>query len=218
MLSPAPDVFPLPDKARQVLEAACQIFLEHGYSAATTDMIQQAAGVSKSTVYAYYENKAVLFQAVIEEECARFTERVVAATSDAPDLAGLLLQLGQAYLSLVLSPRGLALYRVVVADAIRFPELGHCFYQAGPRAIQKVLAAHLGTPLAQEALDLEPIGAERAAGLFFSMLRGEAQLECLTHPALEESPSRAQINQWVELAVGTFLRAFGRSTARRTAP
>ncbi|KOQ92535.1 TetR/AcrR family transcriptional regulator, partial [Pluralibacter gergoviae] len=58
-------------KAQKVLAGAKSIFLARGYSAATTDMIQQAAGVSKSTVYAYYPNKEALFTAVVEQQCGR---------------------------------------------------------------------------------------------------------------------------------------------------
>src|SRR3546814_1130877 len=39
-------------------------------------MIQREAGVSKSTVYAHYANKEALFTAVIEAECASFTNTV----------------------------------------------------------------------------------------------------------------------------------------------
>jgi hypothetical protein len=39
------------------------------------------------------------------------------------------------------------------------------------------------------------------------MLRGEGQMESLTHP--QARPSAAQLDQWVALAVTTFLRAFG---------
>ena len=44
---------PLTEKQLTVLLAASDVFLEHGFSAATTDMIQQRAGVSKATVYAF---------------------------------------------------------------------------------------------------------------------------------------------------------------------
>ncbi|KHN55166.1 hypothetical protein OI70_14620 [Dickeya fangzhongdai] len=52
-------------KARQALEAACKIFLTDGFSAATTDMIQREAHVSKSTVYAHYQTKEPLFIAML---------------------------------------------------------------------------------------------------------------------------------------------------------
>src|SRR5471032_3558194 len=60
------------DKAAAVLAGARSVFLAHGFSSATTDMIQQAAGVSKATVYARYATKEALFIAVIEAECERF--------------------------------------------------------------------------------------------------------------------------------------------------
>ena len=42
------------DKAAAVLAGARSVFLAPGFSAATTDMIQRAADVSKATVYARY--------------------------------------------------------------------------------------------------------------------------------------------------------------------
>src|SRR3546814_1070545 len=57
MTAPPPSNGELNAKALTVLRAARNIFLTHGFSAATTDMIQREAGVSKSTVYAHYANK-----------------------------------------------------------------------------------------------------------------------------------------------------------------
>src|SRR3546814_6513872 len=53
MTSPPPSSGDLNAKALTVLRAARNVFLTHGFSAATTDMIQREAGVSKSTVYAH---------------------------------------------------------------------------------------------------------------------------------------------------------------------
>src|SRR3546814_12224602 len=76
MTAPTPSSNELNAKALTVLRAARNVFLTHGFSAATTDMIQREAGVSKSTVYAHYANKEALFTAVIEAECASFTNTV----------------------------------------------------------------------------------------------------------------------------------------------
>ncbi|WP_412770482.1 helix-turn-helix domain-containing protein [Ralstonia solanacearum] len=45
------------DKEASVLKAATEVFLAHGFSAATTDMIQRRAGVSKATMYGRFPNK-----------------------------------------------------------------------------------------------------------------------------------------------------------------
>ena len=88
-----PSELELGAKARTVLHAARKIFLIHGFNGATTDMIQREAGVSKSTVYAHFANKEILFLAVIKSECEIFTASIdnitfkpcLLYTSDAAD-------------------------------------------------------------------------------------------------------------------------------------
>lgn len=193
-------------KASAVLAGARKIFLTHGFSVATTDMIQQAAGVSKSTVYAYYPTKEALFTAVVEAECEQFIKAIRELTFSDAHLAKKLTEIGQAYLAMVLSPDILAVYRIIVSEAPRFPDLARRFYLAGPGAMNTLVAEMLDTALTKGQLDLGGVGRNAAAILFVNMIRGEPQMQCLTHP---QSPaSAAQRDQWVEDAVATFLRAF----------
>jgi TetR/AcrR family transcriptional regulator, mexJK operon transcriptional repressor len=194
------------DKARAVLAGARKIFLTHGFSVATTDMIQQAAGVSKSTVYAHYPNKEALFTAVVEAECESFIKTLRELKFSDEHLAKILADVGRTYLAMVLAPDILALYRVVVSEAPRFPDLARRFYLAGPGAINAVVAEMLDAALTKGQLNLGGIGRNAAAALFVNMVRGEAMMQCLTHP--EAPASAAQRDQWVEDAVATFVRAF----------
>jgi len=196
----------LSEKARAVLAGARAVFLDNGFTAATTDMIQQAAGVSKSTVYAHYPNKEALFVAVVESQCTQFLNAVNQIRFSGKRLADILLEIAQAYLEIVLSRDGLALYRIVVAEAPRFPELGRRFYLAGPAAINNIVAKGLAVADADGELDLGGIGLDSAASLFVNMVRGEAHMQCLTHP--DAAASAAQRDQWAKEAVATFLRAF----------
>lgn len=195
------------DKSFRVLQAASRVFLEHGFNAATTDMIQRAAGVSKATLYSRYPNKEALFAAVIENQCSRFTRQVQQIEVTPGNIRKVLQEIGHTYLSLLLSAEALALYRVVVAEADRFPHLAHTFYRSGPGTMTRILAAHLEKAAAAGEIDVQAIGLEAAATLFMSMLRGEGQLIALTHP--ESQASQVQIGQWVSQAVTTFLRAYG---------
>lgn len=207
------------DKSLPVLQAAASVFLAHGFSAATTDMIQREAKVSKATVYACFPNKEALFAAVIERECAAMTETVRAIETAPGNIAKTLTDLGLSYLRIVLSPTGLALFRVAVADAPRFPDLARRFYLAGPRVITRMIAERLETAAAAGEVNVQAVGIEGAATLFVSLLRGEGQLECLTHP--DAQPSTEQLDRWVRMAVTTFLAAFGtsgRSTSASTPP
>lgn len=194
------------DKALTVLAAARKIFLANGFSLATTDMIQQAAGVSKSTVYSHYPNKEALFRAVVDAECEQLIEKTREQKRSGRNLKDNLTEIGRTYLEMVLSPDVLAVYRVVVSEAPRFPELARRFYLTGPGAVNNVVSEMLDAAMAEGQLDLGGVGRDAAASLFVNMVRGEAQMQCLTHP---ESPaSAAQRDQWVSEAVTTFLRAF----------
>lgn len=194
------------EKARVVLAGARAVFLANGFSASTTDMIQQAAGVSKSTVYSHYSNKEALFVAVVEAECERLLNMIRNAKSQEKRLADRLNALALAYLELVLSPDGLALYRMVVAEAIRFPELGKRFYLAGPGAMNSIVADILQAAVSKRELELDDVGIDSAASLFANMVRGEAHMQCLTHP--DSRASDAQQSRWAKDAVTAFLRAF----------
>ncbi|BAY87021.1 TetR family transcriptional regulator protein [Calothrix parasitica NIES-267] len=54
------------EKVEAILQGAMQEFLKHGFAATTMDRITAAAGVSKTTVYSYFQDKEKLFIALIE--------------------------------------------------------------------------------------------------------------------------------------------------------
>ena len=51
---------------RQIIEAARQLFIEHGYAGATIDAIAQGAGVAPETIFAAFGNKRAILAAVID--------------------------------------------------------------------------------------------------------------------------------------------------------
>jgi len=204
---PLPSPAPRDDKERAVLEAAASVFLEHGFSAATTDTIQRKAGVSKATMYACFPSKEAIFTAVIERECMAMAESFKTMQPIKGRVATTLTELGMTYLRLVLSPSAMALFRVIVAEAPRFPNMGRLFYLAGPKVVNEKITAYLTEAAKTGEINIQSIGAAAAASLFTSMLRGEAHLEYLTHPAA--NPSDAQMDLWVQNAVTTFLGAYG---------
>ncbi|WP_461603834.1 TetR/AcrR family transcriptional regulator [Aeromonas salmonicida] len=195
------------NKELAILKAATSVFLAYGFSAATTDMIQRESGVSKATMYAYFPNKEVLFAAVIEHECGVMAATFRAMDSSPGNIAKTLSDLGMSYLDIVLSPTALALHRVVMAEAPRFPELGRRFFLAGPKVVTSILVERLDVAVQAREIDVHALTIEAAATQFLSMLRAQPQMECLTHPGTH--PSTAQKVHWVQLAVTTFLRAFG---------
>ncbi len=63
-----------PDKRRQILDGAQAVFATRGFDAASMSDIAAAAGVSKSTLYVYFEDKEHLFVALIQQERAAQTQ------------------------------------------------------------------------------------------------------------------------------------------------
>ncbi|MDR0577586.1 MAG: TetR/AcrR family transcriptional regulator C-terminal domain-containing protein, partial [Candidatus Accumulibacter sp.] len=151
-------------------------------------------------------NKEALFAAAIEHQCATMTAMIEAIRLSPGDIARTLTDLGASYLGIVLAPDSLALFRVIVAEAPRFPELGRRFF-LGIRVVASIVAERIGEAARAGEVDVGSVGIEAAATLFIGMIRAQAQLECLTHP--QARPSAAQKDRWVRLAVTTFLKAFG---------
>lgn len=199
---PDDDVSP---KARQILHAARDVFIEHGYGAASTDMLQRAAGVSKSTLYAYYPTKDALFSAVVEAECRAFARTFSEVSFERRDLGDSLKRLGESYLGLLLAPSALGLYRIVVAEAPRFPALGEAFYAAGPELVRRRLTDYLRRVCADGRLSMRDPAV--AAGHFLALLRGELQLRALLGVGL--APGRTAIAQKVAAVVEYFMAAYG---------
>ena len=121
-----------PEKTEAILCGAMQEFLEHGYAGARIDRIVVAAGVSKATVYRHFADKEALFTALIQRMA---TSTCLFQRQDFPPLQEeptiFLKRFATGILDIVdQDSQGLAFFRVVVAEAGRFPELGRAFAQA----------------------------------------------------------------------------------------
>jgi TetR/AcrR family transcriptional repressor of mexJK operon len=114
-----------------IVSAAREAFLTGGYADTSMDGIAKGAGVSIKTVYRHFENKDDLFLAVMQSACSAEGNDGTAAPREWPAKSprvGLNLAAIE-YLRHALSSEQLALYRVVLRDAGRFPELGRRYYE-----------------------------------------------------------------------------------------
>lgn len=63
----------------RIIGAARSCYAEFGVASATIDQIAQRAGVSRRTVYRYFDNKDAIVMAVVEEQAAPFFEQMGAS-------------------------------------------------------------------------------------------------------------------------------------------
>src|SRR5690625_5029622 len=102
-------------KPRRILAAAQKIFCNCGYSTASMDVIADKAGVSKATVYAYFDSKEQLFEAMVHQECQNFHARMEIPTGvEQLSLGPALHRIATKYLELILMPRSLSMYRIAI--------------------------------------------------------------------------------------------------------
>src|SRR5437899_11875490 len=81
-------------KCRQIINGARAVFLAQGFDAASMGEIARAAGVSKGTLYVYFENKEQLFEAIVHEQCQTQAEGLFDLDPNDGDVEAVLTRLG----------------------------------------------------------------------------------------------------------------------------
>src|SRR6476619_8573738 len=69
-----------------LLQAAVQVFGEHGFDCATMEQIAQRADVAKGTTYLYYRSKQSIYDAALSQGLAELDDRTRDAIERAPNL------------------------------------------------------------------------------------------------------------------------------------
>jgi TetR/AcrR family transcriptional regulator, mexJK operon transcriptional repressor len=162
------------ERADRILAAARTLFLQHGYGETSMDAIARHATVSKATLYSHFDSKAALFAALIVMECRHLADAIGRRALDQPDIRDALLQVAHDFNNLLCSGDGLTMYRIVVAEVPRFPELGEVFYDSGPTIMIDRIANVLSRAAERGLLEIHD--PRIAAIQFISLIRGELHL------------------------------------------
>jgi AcrR family transcriptional regulator len=194
------------DKRAQILAAAARLFMSQGFGATSMDAVAREAGVSKATLYAHFEGKEALFAANVEIECEKLRQALEPPLQEVTDVPAMLRQFGAAFLDLVYGPKGIAVYRIMTAEAERFPELGRAFYEAGPARVLAALATLLGRAAGRGLLALAD--PREAAEQFIALLRGERHLRQLL--GIAPAPTPEEKARLLDEAVRVFLKAYAK--------
>ena len=112
----------------EIVDAALDLFVEKGYAATRLDDVAARAGVSKGTLYLYFESKEALFQAVVRETIVPLlAQGSQAIARHAGSRAELLRALFAEWWARFGATRLAGISKVVMAEAGNFPELGAFF-------------------------------------------------------------------------------------------
>jgi AcrR family transcriptional regulator len=135
------------EKRAEILHAARPILFRDGLGGATLDRVAAEGGIAKMTLYRHFPSKEALFEGLVTAMCEYMREGLENAPSAGigkPAATRLADEL-RAFTSALLEPDALALYRLIVAEGWRFPDLARAFDQSGMRVIRQRIARILET-------------------------------------------------------------------------
>ncbi len=154
-----------------ILEAAAQVFSEHGYAAGTTNRIAQRAGVSVGSFYQYFPNKDAVLVALVESRVNAGMRSVESLLSDAVGTEVDLEALLRSFVTAMVTLHGHEpdLHRVLFEEAPHPPELHECVLQT------EEALAHTWLSILQQLPRVVVSDADTAAHLVVQLT------EALTH-------------------------------------
>jgi AcrR family transcriptional regulator len=196
-------------KRRAILDAAATVFLGNGYLGTSMDEIAARAGVSKQTVYKHFADKGALFVEIVTNAVDEIGDPVheeVLRLRESGEFEEDLRKLARRQLERVMQPRLLALRRLVIAEAGRFPELGRTFYERGAGRTIGALARTFERLAERGILQVE--NPELAAA-HFNWLIMSAPINQAMLLGPDNSPASAELRRYADGGVGAFLAAYG---------
>ena len=161
------------DKRQQIIDGALQVFASKGFEKATNKDIAAASGIgSPGLIYHYFKDKGDLFQQVLEQ---RLPLMQLLSHSDelmTKPIEDVLTLFGRAFLRMVENPTSLALFKLVMGEAIRQPHVAVMVNQIGPSRSVAFLTRYLEHQMAAGVLKpMNPNAAARCfAGSFVAYL------------------------------------------------
>jgi AcrR family transcriptional regulator len=185
----------------EILDAALDLFVEKGFSAARMEEIAQRAGVTKGTVYLYYDSKDALFRAVVQDTVLPVLaegERFVAEwKGSARDLFA---EVIRRWWAGVQQPR-FACLKLITGEAANFPELArfyvHEVVHRGRRLFESVLRLGIERGEFRADLDLPTVGRLAVAPLLNAAL--------YKHSLLVHDDEPFDFDAYVQLHIDLFL-------------
>ena len=195
---------PTPDQAEErrgeLLDAALDLFLEHGFELTTIEMIAARINMTKRTVYARYPDKASLFGAAVQRAIERqIVPQNVLEDFDEGDLAETLASIARLRIGQVMTPNGLRLQRIINTESYRFPEIFTANLEQSARPVIDFVAGLLDRAIA--AGQISPTDSGLAASAFMSMVVG-GQVRAIVSGRL---PTEAEMDRKVDFTVRLLL-------------
>jgi AcrR family transcriptional regulator len=183
----------------RIVATATRLFLERGFGATSIEAVTEACGISKRTFYHRFRDKPDLFRAVVRGLVERWIQPNRPGAAESGPLEVILERAARLFLAAALSPTALSLYRMLVAEAPRFPELALILSESGTAGLDDVVRA-----LEREAAAgcVVIADARFAAEQFANLVVAGPRRRAL---GLGVALSEAELAEWTQRSVALFL-------------
>lgn len=187
-----------------MLDAACEVFLEHGFEGASVAEVVRRSGGSLATLYSSFGSKEGLFEAIVAQISAAMMAPFDAADFESRPLEEALREFGERLLGTMLCPDAVRWQRMCVAEGPQFPALRSALIRSGPGQVRERLAAYLAAQARAGRLRLaDPLVAARH---FVALLKSETHLAALCGEPVEVTET--ELTAQVRRAVSVFLHGY----------
>src|SRR5215471_1872475 len=117
------------DRPAEILDAALKVFAQKGFAAARMDDIAKEAGVTKGTIYLYFENKEAVFKSLVRESVGTTIANVATNVQSYEGSARQLLRMVLTRITqLLVEGDRVVLPKIVIGESSNFPWLAE-FYR-----------------------------------------------------------------------------------------
>ena len=117
-------------RPEEIISAALEVFADRGFAATKLEDVARRAGVTKGTIYLYFENKEALFKALIRQTIVPVIAQGEAlAASFMGSARELFERLVREYWRLVGETSLVGIPKLMMAEANNFPELARFYYE-----------------------------------------------------------------------------------------
>ena len=189
------------DRPAEILTAALKTFSFKGFAATKLDEVAKEAGVSKGTLYLYFESKESLFKAVVSEfvvpQIAKAEEQAEHYSGSIKDL---MLNLLQQWRINVLESDLSGIPKLIIAEASNFPELAE-FYLENVIKRSRLFVAHL-IDLGIERGEFRECDSKYAARCFLTPMVFSA----VWQNSLAPFDDSYNLNEYLDLSMDIFMR------------
>ncbi len=122
---------------QHLLATATQLFIEHGYAGTSIEKVALVAGAGKQTIYRRYPSKEDLFVAVVGTASQVLANAGIEARQRKDDPLISLRETCRKLFDTICEPDAISVYRILIAEGRRFPNLVERVYLTAIEPIQQ---------------------------------------------------------------------------------